>query len=51
MLAGEAPLLQPGKPDKGRVRAYLGEVTGLSWAQLTQLIAHRRRTGHSGDRP
>ena len=38
------------KPDKGLVKAFLGEVTGLSRAQLTRLIAQHRATGDIRDR-
>lgn len=41
---------QLGKVDKGRLRQYLGKVTGLSRAQLTRLIAQYRARGQMHDR-
>ena len=38
-----------GRPDKGRVREFLGKVTGLSPSQLSRLIAQHRRTGYIRD--
>ena len=38
-----------GRPDKGRVREFLGKVTGLSPSQLRRLIAQHHRTGHIRD--
>jgi len=34
------------KPDKGLVRSYLAQVTGLGPAQLTRLIRQHKRRGH-----
>ena len=38
------------KADKGRVKAYLAKMTGLSRAQLTRLIRQHRDTGRVEDR-
>ena len=40
-----------GKKDRGRIRAYLSKVTGLSVAQITRLIRSYARTGKVEAKP
>lgn len=44
VLVAQEYLVQ-GKKQRGRIRAYLSKVTGLSWPQLTRLIRTYRQGG------